>query len=95
MPYAVKQIVAQELEIERVRRAAANGPSKQNKSTGNQEAWRKITREKETREETTNDESALPNHLRELKPKPVQPKQTVSTNNFDIIPKTSDRFQIS
>ncbi|XP_043280438.1 chromosome transmission fidelity protein 18 homolog [Venturia canescens] len=96
MPYAVKQIVAQELEIERVRRAEKSGATGPNKSTGSEGTWRKITRAKEPPEKTVNDEPVVPNHLRQLKPKSIEPKKNGYINFFEkFVPKPSNDKQKS
>ena len=65
MPYAVKQIVAQELELERLKRAA--------KVTGVHPENPKPTDATKSTATVT-----VPNHLRRIEPVPVKPKERVS-----------------
>lgn len=82
MPYAVKQIVAQELEIERLKRAAiAIGSYREAAASGSADASKNVTKEAEKKAEETFKPVAVPtvpNHLRQLEPMPI--KSSVSSN---------------
>ena len=80
LPYAIKQLVAHEVEVEKMRRKE---PSPEQSSTRNQVVMKKeMLKETDKKEMASKSTNVVPNHLQKLKAKDIHVKERVPVDFF-------------